>query len=258
MSRLTRPSLLLSFTLPPDLCVCLAFPACRSSLFYLGVREVEVELRLSLTPPFHHVIPDRLWPDSLWAADVELISDSPDTLSDSICLRTCAPGKPMHCRGVARTGNGFGDPYPIRERDATLEHMCPLLRKREKIALFLFFFFRCSISRSTVRRDQLGWAVTSEREARTQSRSGKKIYIYSHKFGPILFFLSSYGLNNKNSIVLKQWLQISTPISLPLIYLYSVFDVIFISTFLLFFSSLLLRYTLTSDLTDHSITSTLQ
>lgn len=97
-------SCLVAFNYSTTWPVSLAFPACRSALFYLGVREVKVELRLSLTPPFYRVIPDRLWPDSLRAADVKLISDSPDTLSDSICLRTCAPGKlmPWTSRGFRR------------------------------------------------------------------------------------------------------------------------------------------------------------
>lgn len=43
---------------------------------------------------FHRVIPDRLWPDSLQAADVRLISASPDTLPDSICLQTCPLKEP--------------------------------------------------------------------------------------------------------------------------------------------------------------------
>lgn len=81
-----------------------------------------------------------------------------------------------------------------QSEDAALEHMCPLLRKREKITLgcaaliqlqsvaddkgvgFWDFFFSLDVAHQGARSDVICCgAVTSQREARTQSSSGKKI-----------------------------------------------------------------------------------
>lgn len=94
-----------------NLSVCLAFLACCPALFHLSVREVRVELSFVLTSLFffflfHCVIPDRLWPDSLRAADVRLISGSPDTLPGSICLQTCPLPEPC-CMTAAGPFQGY-------------------------------------------------------------------------------------------------------------------------------------------------------
>lgn len=84
------------------------------SLLPLGQERLKLNSDSYWLPLFHRVIPGRLWPDSLWAADVKLISDSPDTLSDSICLQTCLLGEPLYRCSAVRGGCSFSDPEPIR------------------------------------------------------------------------------------------------------------------------------------------------